>query len=50
MDYEEIVNSRVVQLTETLSARRSVDLAQLFGRFACVKISLNAEALTNAAI
>ncbi|KAF9651179.1 cytochrome P450 [Thelephora ganbajun] len=32
-DYEEIVNKRVVQLTEALSARKSVDLARLFGDF-----------------
>jgi cytochrome P450 len=32
--YEEIVNRRVAQLTEILSARKSVDLARLFGRFA----------------
>lgn len=38
-DYEEAVNRRVVQLTETLSTRRSVDLAQLFGYFSCVEIS-----------
>jgi len=33
-DYEEMVNERVVQLTETLSARKPVDLARLFGYFA----------------
>ena len=33
-DYEEIVKERVVQLTETLSARKSVDLARLFAFFA----------------
>jgi len=33
-DYEEMVNERVIQLTETLSARKSVDLARLFGYFA----------------
>ena len=33
-DYEEIISKRVVQLTETLSARKSVDLARLFGYFA----------------
>ena len=30
-DYVEIVNKRTVQLTETLSARKSVDLARVFG-------------------
>ena len=39
-DYEKIVNRRVVQLTETLSARGSVDLARLFGCFAYVEIPL----------
>ena len=48
IDYEEIVNRRVAQLIETLSARKSVDLARLFGRFTCVKISLSADVLTNA--
>lgn len=33
-DYEEIIGKRVVQLTETLSARKSVDLARLLGYFA----------------
>lgn len=33
-DYEEIVSKRVVQLTETLSVRQSVDLARLFAYFA----------------
>ena len=33
-DYEEIVNKRVIQLTETLSARKSVDLARMIGYFA----------------
>ena len=33
-DYEEMVNERVIQLTETLSVRKSVDLARLFGYFA----------------
>ena len=33
-DYEEIISKRVVQLTEALSARKSVDLARLFGYFA----------------
>ena len=37
-DYEGIVNRRVVQLTEMLSARKSVDLARLFGCFSCVEI------------
>lgn len=32
-DYEEIVNTRVIQLTETLSARKSVDLVRVFGHF-----------------
>jgi len=32
-DYVEIVNKRTVQLTETLSARKSVDLARVFGHF-----------------
>jgi cytochrome P450 len=32
-DYEEIINRRVIQLIETLSARKSVDLARLFGYF-----------------
>jgi len=32
-DHEEIVNKRVVQLTEILAARKSVDLARLFGYF-----------------
>ena len=31
--YEEIISKRVIQLTETLSARKSVDLAQFFGYF-----------------
>ena len=30
-DYEEIVSKRVIQLTEALSARKSVDLAHMFG-------------------
>ena len=38
-EYEEIVNSRVVQLTETLSARKSVDLARMFGCFSWVEIT-----------
>lgn len=33
-DYEEIVGKRVGQLTEALSARKSVDLARLFAYFA----------------
>lgn len=33
-DYEEIVSKRVVQLTETLSARKSADLARIFAYFA----------------
>ena len=32
-DYEEIVNKRVIQLTEALSARKTVDLARMFGYF-----------------
>ena len=32
-DYEEVVGKRVIQLTETLSTRKSVDLARLFGYF-----------------
>ena len=32
-DYVEIVNKRTVQLTETLFARKSVDLARVFGHF-----------------
>ena len=32
-EYEEIVNKRTIQLTETLSARMSVDLARMFGHF-----------------
>ena len=32
-DYEEIVSKRVTQLTETLSARKSVDLTRVFGHF-----------------
>ena len=33
-DYEEIVKERVVQLTETLSTRKSVDLARMIAYFA----------------
>lgn len=32
-DYEEIVNKRVTQLTETLPARGAVDLVRVFGHF-----------------
>ena len=32
-EYEEIVNKRTIQLIETLSARKSVDLARIFGHF-----------------
>jgi cytochrome P450 len=32
-DYVEIVSKRTTQLTETLSARKSVDLARVFGHF-----------------
>ena len=33
-DYEEMVIKRVIQLTEALSARKSVDLTRVFGHFA----------------
>ena len=32
-DYEEIVKERAIQLTETLSARKSVDLARVIAYF-----------------
>ena len=37
-DNERIVSERVAQLTEMLSARKSVDLARIFGFFSYVEI------------
>ena len=38
--YEKIANRRVVQLTEALTARKSVDLARMFGYFSYAGIPI----------
>ena len=38
--YEKIANRRVVKLTEALTARKSVDLARMFGYFSYAEIPI----------